>query len=173
MDVLMRSHFPEHPSPNPNPLTGLPTVRSSDHPTPPRSLEEGEVYVIYHRASGRAPEISKIAGYELENFQSKPSLDVPSHASRFPDMPPWFPFESREDFEQAEYWVDRGYSSKDITAEIKLHRKHAQKQGVQPFYSFSSARNMHQTLANARAIANISEVRKTCSALSGSFIPIT
>lgn len=128
-------------------------------PEPPRPLQPGEVYIVYHPASGRAPEISSICGYNIEEFNAEicslPLDNPPPH----PNLPPWHPCESLDDFEWVEDWINDGYSSKKINSQIKLHCKQAAKRGIQPFHSFSSANDVHQTLANARAIANISKVR--------------
>lgn len=137
---------------------------------PPRQLEAGEVYIVYHPASGRAPEISTIPGYELEEYALKPQQEVPSNAPPHPDLPPWFPFTSLDDFRQVEIWVKHGCSSTKITEEIALHRDQARERGIQPFYDCSSPYDMHRMLANARAIANVSQVRTFVPTLS---LPLT
>ena len=81
----------------------------------PTELNKGEVWVEYHPALGKHPEIL----CPMDTTPLGPLASLP--ADPFDNgLPPWYPFKSRADFEQAELFLRFDVSDPQIDAQLKL-----------------------------------------------------
>lgn len=124
------------------------TDSSSSETDRPPSLEEGEIWVEYHPLSGKTPEI-------LRPGQSDHSpVALPSNAPD-PRTPPWYPFRTRWDFEQAELFIRFGCTDSYMDNQLKLIKSGATS-GHQ--ITLSSSRVVHETLARIPVINQLPRV---------------
>jgi len=120
----------------------------------PTDLEEGDVWVEYHPASGKLPEIL-----------SSPDIKVPASTTALPskpfdeNVPPWYPFKSRADFEQAELFIRFDVSDPHIDAQLKLMVMDGP---LGHSVTMSSAKNFHATLAQIPDLEIMPEVSLSC-----------
>ena len=113
----------------------------------PTELNEGEVWVEYHPASGKRPEI-------LYPMDTLPHGPLP--AEPFDDrLPPWYPFKSRADFEQAELFLRFDVSDSHIDAQLKLMVTDCP---LGHSVTLQSANEFHATLAQIPALESLPDV---------------
>ena len=123
----------------------LPTQPTPGSPNQPTSLEEGEVWIEYHPASGKQAEILR-----ADHFLG-PSV-IPTDFLHNPDIPPWHPFRSRADFEQTELFLNNDCSDPFIDSQLKIiHSGSPSKNHV----TLQSAKDMHRTLARIPQIEGL------------------
>jgi hypothetical protein len=120
----------------------------------PTNLSEGEVWVEYHPASGKLPEI-----------QCSMDMAPPASATALPSepfdekVPAWHPFKSRANFEQAELFLRFDVSDPHIDAQLKLMATDCPLgHGV----TMSSAKELHATLAQIPVLESIPDVSLSC-----------
>ena len=117
--------------------------------TQPEHLGDGEIWVEYHPASGKAPEI-----FRPEDHQPPP-VALPSHPFD-KNMPPWHPFRTRLDFEQAELFLRTNASNPYIDSQLKLiHAGSPSDHGI----TLKSAKELHTILHLITDIELLPEVR--------------
>lgn len=121
------------------------------HPLP-LSLQEGEVWVEYHPASGKTARLLRDEGH------SHPSPSV-SHPSKLfdPQNPPWSPFRTRQDFEQAELFLRFNCTDSHINQQLKLIRDGST--SVPHKITLQSAKEIHALLARVPKVEMLSGVR--------------
>ena len=113
----------------------------------PTQLDEGEVWVEYHPASVRHPEI-------LRPEQAAPIASIsPPHDM---GVPPWHPFRTRADFEQAELFLRYDCTDSYINGQLKLIHSGSP---LGHSITLKSAKEMHTTLAQIPRIENLPGVR--------------
>src|ERR1700683_1982181 len=92
-----------------------PRLSASNPVQRPSNLNDGEVWVEYHPASGRLPEILFLAD------RPAPTSTTALPSKPFDESgPPWYPFKLRADFEQAELFLRFDVSNSQIDAQLKL-----------------------------------------------------
>lgn len=108
---------------------------NSDQPSQrPHSLQPDQVWVGYHPASGRQPEI--LGTTIPDNGASSPTPYRSPTA-----LAPWHPFRSREDFEQAEIFVRFDASNPQMDNQLNLNRRSGSR------ISLKNSREVHETSA--------------------------
>jgi hypothetical protein len=124
-----------------------PTQPISSSSNQPTSLDEGEIWVEYHPASGKAPEILRA--------DSSQSSVVPVPFEFNSDVPPWHPFRSRTDFEQAELFLSYDCTDSFIDSQLKINNSRSpSSHGI----TMKSAKDMHRTLAKVLQIEDLATV---------------
>jgi hypothetical protein len=78
----------------------------------PSQLDEGEIWIEYHPASGKHPEISRPQGVV--------QCVVPPVMPYDTTTPPWHPFRTRADCEQAELFLRYDCTDSYINGQVKL-----------------------------------------------------
>lgn len=101
----------------------------------PVRLNEGEVWVKYHPASGKSPKILN----SVDNPILPPRIPLPA-MSFDKTLPAWHPFSCRADFEQAELFLCFDVSDPQINAQLKLIRSFSH--GI----TMRSAKDFHRIL---------------------------
>ena len=131
-------------------LITLESHRSAPNsPNRPESLGDGEVWVEYHPASGKKPEILR------PDHSSKPSI-APVLTRHDTDLHPWHPFRSRADFEQAELFLRYNCTDSFIDSQLKMiHSGSSQSHSI----TLTSAKQMHNILAQVPQIEELPGVR--------------
>lgn len=126
-------------------------VDHEDNHPQPTQLNEGEVWVKYHPASGKSPKIL--------NSEHNPILPpTPLPPVVFDQRsPPWHPFKCRADFEQAEIFLRFNVSDTQINAQLKLNDTFGHADGV----TMKSAKEFHRILEQVPALEMSPEV--SCS----------
>jgi hypothetical protein len=120
----------------------------------PTHLNEGEIWVEYHPASGKHPEILRP--------QCAVMHIVPPAMPYDPGMPPWHPFRTRADFEQVELFLRHDCTDPYINDQLKLiHSSSPLGHSI----TLKSAKDIHSILAQIPCIEDIPGVR----VLNGSF----
>lgn len=109
---------------------------NGDDDSSPAELNEGEVWVKYHPASGKPPEILN----SNDNPILAPKITVPETLFN-QSPPPWHPFSCHADFEQAELFVWFNVSNPQINAQLKLMTS------VGHGITIKSAKELHKILA--------------------------
>lgn len=114
----------------------------------PSQLDEGEVWVEYHPASGKRPEILRPQGLAHRVDTPVMSFDA--------TMPAWHPFRTRADFEQAELFLRYDCTDSYINGQLKLiHSSSPLGHSI----TLESAKEMHDTLAQIPRIEDLPGVR--------------
>jgi hypothetical protein len=115
-------------------------------------LELGETLVVFHPHARMPPLV--LPTRELATFSSTnpegPEGSLPLDDSR----PPYHPFKTLADFEQAELFVRRDHPDSQIDDQLDLWRRHAPNVGV----TLKNAREMHQYLQAAGIEEDLSQV---------------
>jgi hypothetical protein len=119
----------------------------------PTKLNEGEVWVEYHPASGKHPEIL----CPMDTTPLGPSLPVEPFDHR---TPPWYPFKSRSDFEQAELFLRFDVSDPHIDAQLKLMVTDCP---LGHNVTLRSAKEFHAMLAQVPALEGMPDVSLWCT----------
>lgn len=119
------------------------------HPLRPTDLDEGEVWIEYHPASGKLPE--KLSAADKPVAVALPRLPFNTN------VPPWHPFASRADFEQAEIFLRFDASDTHIDSQLK-HMSSVCPLGHS--VTLKSARELHDLLARVPNFEVIGEVSK-------------
>jgi hypothetical protein len=115
----------------------------------PSALDKGEVWVEYHPASGKCPEILRA------EQMSRPSVTLPT-VPFDEQVSPWHPFRSRADFEQAELFLRGDCTDSFIDAQLKLiHAGSPLGHSI----TLQSAKEMHQILTQIPTIEDLPDVR--------------
>ena len=118
------------------------TGKPSDH-------DEGEVWIEYHPASGKRPEILQIEQIYQPSAVTLPTVLFDEH------IPPWHPFCSRADFEQAELFLRADCTDSFIDAQLKLiHAGSPLGHSI----TLKSAKEMHKILAQIPTIEDLPDV---------------
>lgn len=127
------------------------TSQGSGESTLPQSLEEGEIWVEYHPAS------DKKSGIKIFNDSNTHLRQVTLPSEPFDRCtPPWHPFRSRADFEQAELFIR--YDCTNSYIDDELHIIHSGSiSGHQ--ITLTSAKEMHATLSQIPQIEELPGVR--------------
>lgn len=115
----------------------------------PAELDEGEVWIEYHPASRKSPE--KLSASD------KPAVVALPHFPFDADIPPWHPFSSRADFEQAEIFIRFDASDTQIDAQLN-HMNSVYSLGHS--VTLKSAGALHNLLAQVPESAIIQGVSK-------------
>jgi hypothetical protein len=110
----------------------------------PSQLDEGEIWVEYHPASGRHPEILRPQGAAPFSATTSTPYDMA--------MPPWHPFRTRADFEQAELFLRHDCTDSYINAQLKLIHSGSP---LGHSITLESAKEMHTTLAQIPHIEDL------------------
>ncbi|TRM55788.1 hypothetical protein BD626DRAFT_576598 [Schizophyllum amplum] len=121
---LSSLHMPEDIcDKNDTTILGSDTDMSTDSDGFPSDLEFGEVWIEYHPESGLPDTV-----YSASNgaAQAKPVLPH-SFAN---EAPPWHPFSTRENFEQAELFIRYGCTGSFINEQLALNHRAAQETKV-------------------------------------------
>jgi hypothetical protein len=119
----------------------------------PEHLGDGEIWVEYHPASGKAPEILCPGDHQ------PPPVTLPLHLSD-KNIPPWHPFRTRLDFEQAELFLQTNASNTYIDSQLKLiHAGSPLDRGI----TLKSAKELHTILRLIPDIELLPEVHYTCA----------
>jgi hypothetical protein len=119
--------------------------------TKPECLGDGEIWVEYHPASGKAPEILR------PGDQHPLPVTLPSHPFN-ENLPPWHPFRTRLDFEQAELFLRSNASNPYIDAQLKLIHT-ASASGFNHGITLKSAKGLRAILHSIPEIELLPEVR--------------
>lgn len=107
----------------------------------------------YHPASGKAPEILRPGDHQ------PPPVTLPLHPSD-KNIPPWHPFRTRLDFEQAELFLRTNTSNTYIDSQLKLiHAGSSLDRGI----TLKSAKELHTILRLIPDIELLPEVHYTCA----------
>lgn len=77
--------------------------------------------------------------------------DVPHN----PSMRPCFPFDNDDDLDQAAHFIKHNATDGMIDEQLKLMRRRCPQGSL---CGFKSARELHELLANARAVVNLEKV---------------
>ena len=114
----------------------------------PSQLDEGEIWIEYHPASGKHPEILRPQGL----VQCVVPPVMPYDAT----TPPWHPFRTRADFEQAELFLRYDCTDSYINGQLKLiHSSSPLGHNI----TLESSKEMHATLAQIPRIEHLPGVR--------------
>jgi hypothetical protein len=116
----------------------------------PTELNEGEVWVEYHPASGKRPEILR----PMDTLPHGPPTSLPAELSD-DRLPPWYPFKSRADFEQAELFLRFDVSDPQIDAQLKLMVTDCP---LGHSVTLQSAKEFHATLAQIPTLESMPDV---------------
>ena len=143
--LLDRSHTltatPNDSPTNPHQELSGPTNR-------PTHLDEGEIWVEYHPASGKHPEILRP--------QCAVQHIVPPAMPYDLAIPPWHPFRTRADFEQAELFLRHDCTDPYINDQLKLIRSSSP---LDHSITLESAKDIHTILAQIPGIEDVPGVR--------------
>lgn len=113
----------------------------SSSSTRPRSLKLGDVWVEPHPYSNVRPYLIPAGPAGTINLSTPGQANLNDLQSD--GLPPWYPFETRADFEQTELHIRYGDTDGHINDQLKLARRHNWGSDL----TLSNARDMHQILA--------------------------
>jgi hypothetical protein len=119
----------------------------------PIDLGDGEVWVEYHPASGKPPELLSSMDIRTPATTALPSKPFDE------EVPPWYPFKSRADFEQAELFLRFDVSDPHIDAQLKLMVTDCP---LGHSVTMTSAKEFHAILAQIPVLESMPEVRFSC-----------
>ena len=147
-DVTILNRLTKASAPNDCPCTGHTAHEVLTGPANrPSQLEEGEIWVEYHPASGKRPEISR-----PQDVVRCVAPVMPYDAT----TPPWHPFRTRADFEQAELFLRYDCTDSYINGQLKLiHSSSPLGHNI----TLESSKDMHATLAQIPHIEHLPGVR--------------
>ncbi|KAG8752853.1 hypothetical protein FRC12_011767 [Ceratobasidium sp. 428] len=137
------------PNPIDDPLAG-PSTSPDDwdnRADVPTTLEEGQVWIRRHP-------VSEIPSGFQPCTPNQSRLNPPPSTHTRPEQPPYHPFASIYDFEQAELFIDEDASDKHIDRQLKLNARRfgtGERQAGRP----ESAREFHALLSEAAPAKNL------------------
>jgi len=114
----------------------------------PTQLDEGEVWVEYHPASGKRSEILRPQVADIPIASISPPNDTA--------LAPWHPFITRADFEQAELFLRYDCTDSYINAQLRLIHSGSP---LSHSITMQSAKEMHAILAQIPRIEDTLGVR--------------
>lgn len=113
----------------------------------------GDTLVVYHPHAERPPQV--IPTRELTTvFSGSPDDREDQLPLDDSGRPPYFPFKTLTDFEQAELFVKRDCTDSHINDQLALRRRHPRDTGI----TLKNAREMHQYLQAAGNEEDLSQV---------------
>jgi hypothetical protein len=136
---------------------GAPQLEASSAVQRPTDLNEGEVWVEYHPASEKPPKIL----FSAERPVPAPTTVLPSKPSD-ESVPPWHPFKSRADFEQAELFLRFDVGDAQINAQLKQMVTDCP---LGHSVTIRSAKEFHSILARIPDLEVMPEASLSCSIL--------
>lgn len=116
--------------------TPTPTPSASDSET-----REGSIRINYHTKSGRVPE-------EISPEEYRARMVSQAKAKREHDRAPWYPFNTRSDFELAQLMLKSSLSQADISRVLTLIQRCTEKEDELTFKQYSNIADSWKAAAN-------------------------